>query len=47
MNAGAQRGFLLLAIRGGALTVEEADEVKPRLKSKRFKMDFGSSGDLL
>ena len=40
-------GILLLAIRAGVLTVEEADEAKRRLESKRFKMDFGSFRDLM
>ena len=40
-------GIILLAIRAGALTVEEADEAKRRLEGKRFKMDFGSFTDLV
>jgi predicted nucleic acid-binding protein len=40
-------GILLLAIRAGVLTVEEADEAKRRLEGKRFKMDFSSFRDLL
>lgn len=40
-------GLFLLAIRREILTVEEADELKRELESKRFRMAFGSFGELL
>ena len=40
-------GLLLLAIRKGLLTVQEADGMKHVQESKRFKMTFGSFGELL
>jgi predicted nucleic acid-binding protein len=40
-------GLLLIAIRRGLLTVEEADEMKRDLESKRFRMKLGSFRDLL
>jgi predicted nucleic acid-binding protein len=38
---------LLLAIRAGLITVDEADEIKLRLDSHRFQMTFGSFRELL
>jgi predicted nucleic acid-binding protein len=40
-------GLLLLGIRRGALTVEEADGIKQLLERHRFRMAFGSFRDLL
>ncbi len=40
-------GLLLLAIQQGHLTVAEADRVKAKLEKHRFKMKFGSFGDLV
>lgn len=40
-------GLLLLGIRRGLLTVEEADELKTVLEAKRFRMKFGSFSDLV
>jgi predicted nucleic acid-binding protein len=40
-------GLYVLAIRGGVLSVEEADEDKVRLEACRFKMHFTSFGDLV
>jgi predicted nucleic acid-binding protein len=40
-------GLLALAIRRGLLTIEEADELKRALESKRFRMKFGSFKELL
>ena len=40
-------GLLLLGIRRGLLTIQEADELKHHLESKRFRMNFGSFRDLL
>lgn len=40
-------GILLLAIRAGRLSVEEADELKARLDEHRFKMAFRSFRDVL
>jgi predicted nucleic acid-binding protein len=40
-------GLLLLSIRRGLLTVEEADEIKNTLESKRFRMKFRSFKELL
>jgi predicted nucleic acid-binding protein len=39
-------GLLLLAIRRGLLTIEEADELKRTLESNRFRMKFGSFREL-
>lgn len=35
-------GLLVLAIRGGILSIEEADRIKGRLENRRFRMKFGS-----
>ncbi len=40
-------GILIMAIKAGILSVEEADGAKVILESRRFKMMFGSFGDLL
>jgi|SRR5579872_3532427 len=40
-------GILLAAIRAGALTIMEADEVKTKLEQRRFKMKFDSFGSLV
>ena len=40
-------GILLRSIRNGALSVEEADEIKAKLEAHRFKMSFASFADLL
>jgi len=40
-------GLILLAIRRGIMTVAEADSLKALLETRRFKMRFGSFGDLL
>ena len=40
-------GLLLLSIRGGLLTIEEADEIKQALESKRFRTKFGSFRELI
>jgi predicted nucleic acid-binding protein len=40
-------GLLLIAIKAGRLSVEEADRIKALLETKRFKMKFGSFADLL
>ncbi len=40
-------GLLLLGIRRGLLTVEEADDMKAALESKRFRMKLGSFRELL
>lgn len=40
-------GLLLLAIRKGLLTVQEADEMKHALELKRFRVKFTSFGDIL
>jgi predicted nucleic acid-binding protein len=40
-------GLLLLAIRRGLLTTEEADELKRALEARRFRMKFGSFKELL
>jgi hypothetical protein len=34
-------GLILLAIRQGILTVEQADEIKTLLEANRFRMGFG------
>ena len=39
-------GLLLLCIRRGLLSVEEADGLKAVLETKRFRMKFGSFRDL-
>ena len=40
-------GILLQAIRGGVLTVQEADGIKANLEAHRFKMSFRSFADLI
>jgi hypothetical protein len=40
-------GILLLAIRSGLLTVEQADGIKDVLAQRRYKMAFGSFRELL
>jgi predicted nucleic acid-binding protein len=40
-------GLLVLSIRSGLLTIEEADEIKRALESKRFRMKFGSFRELI
>jgi predicted nucleic acid-binding protein len=40
-------GILLAAIRGGALTVAAADEIKAKLEQRRFKMKFDSFASLI
>jgi hypothetical protein len=39
-------GLLLMAIKAGRMSVTEADQVKAVLEANRFKMKFGSFGDL-
>ncbi|HUP23187.1 MAG TPA: hypothetical protein VNB06_09640 [Thermoanaerobaculia bacterium] len=40
-------GLLLVAIRQGQLTVDEADAAKRHLEQKRFRMSFRSFGDII
>ena len=40
-------GIIMLAIRAGALTVQQADAIKMTLEKNRFKMAFRSFGDVL
>jgi predicted nucleic acid-binding protein len=40
-------GLLILGIRAGALTVDEADQAKSTLARHRFRMPFGSFRDVL
>jgi predicted nucleic acid-binding protein len=40
-------GILLAAIRAGALTVVDADEIKARLEQRRFKTKFDSFASLI
>jgi predicted nucleic acid-binding protein len=40
-------GIILLAIKAGSLSVEDADEAKRQLENKRFRMKFGSFRELL
>lgn len=40
-------GILLKAIRQGVVTVQTADGIKTELEKNRFRMNFGSFGDLL
>jgi predicted nucleic acid-binding protein len=40
-------GILLLAIRQGVLTIEQADEIKTLLEASRFRMGFASFRDLV
>jgi predicted nucleic acid-binding protein len=40
-------GILLLAIRQGVLTLEQADEIKALLEANRFRMGFASFRDLV
>jgi predicted nucleic acid-binding protein len=40
-------GILLLAIRQGVLTIDQADEIKALLEANRFRMGFASFRDLM
>lgn len=40
-------GILLLGIRAGVLSVDEADQAKALLETRRYRMTFGSFGELL
>ena len=40
-------GILLLAIRAGLLSVDEADVLKARLETHRYRMKFDSFRDVL
>ena len=40
-------GILVLAIRAGAISVEEADQYKAILEKRRFKMKFASFRDIV
>ena len=40
-------GILLLAIRAGLLSVDEADGLKARLETHRYRMKFDSFRDVL
>jgi predicted nucleic acid-binding protein len=40
-------GLLLIAIRAGVLTVEEADQAKAVLEARRFRIKFNSFRDML
>ncbi len=40
-------GLLLLAIRQGVLTVQQADEIKATLEANKFRMGFVSFQDLM
>lgn len=40
-------GILLLAIRAGVLSIDEADRMKAELERHRFRMPFGSFRELL
>jgi len=40
-------GILLLAIRQGILTVQEADQIKATLEANRFRMGFASFQELM
>jgi hypothetical protein len=40
-------GLFVIAIRAGAISVEEADQVKELLQRHRFRMIFSSFRDLL
>ena len=40
-------GILLLAIRAGLLSVDEADGLKARLETERYRMKFDSFRDVL
>jgi predicted nucleic acid-binding protein len=40
-------GLMLLSVRRALLTIEEADEIKHRLESKRFRMKLESFRELL
>jgi len=39
-------GLLLLSIRAGLITIEEADAMKALLEQRRFRMKFASFRDL-
>jgi hypothetical protein len=40
-------GILLLAIRAGVISLEEADTIKAFLETRRFRMNFTSFKDVL
>jgi predicted nucleic acid-binding protein len=40
-------GLIVLAIRANLLTVEQADQIKLVLETKRFRMEFGSFRDIV
>jgi predicted nucleic acid-binding protein len=40
-------GIIVLGIKAGVVSVEDADEAKRRLENKRFRMKFGSFRELL
>ena len=40
-------GILLLAIRAGLLSVDEADGLKARLETHRYRMKFDAFRDVL
>jgi predicted nucleic acid-binding protein len=40
-------GILVLCIRQGLMTIDEADRLKAVLETKRFKMTFGSFGEVV
>ena len=40
-------GIILLAIRKGVLTIQQADEIKDALEKNKFKMGFNSLGELV
>jgi predicted nucleic acid-binding protein len=40
-------GIILLAIRKGAITIQQADEIKKTLEENRFRMGFSSFQDLV
>lgn len=40
-------GILLVAIRAGVLSIDEADRMKAELERHRFRMPFGSLRELL
>ena len=40
-------GIIVLAIRAGLLTVDQADTIKAHLETKRFKMTFSSFKDVI
>src|SRR5216683_1940900 len=40
-------GIILLAVRKGVLTIQQADEIKVSLENNRFRMGFRSFADLV